>query len=44
MLEIAASPFPINPSAGLLEAAARHGWGYYRPESAQGGMADITGA
>ena len=44
MLEIAVSPFPINPSAGLLEAAARHGWGYYRPEAAQGAPADITGA
>lgn len=44
MLEIAVNPFPINPSAGLLQAAARHGWGYYRPDSALGGDADITGA
>jgi len=44
MLEIAVSPFAINPSAGLLEAAVRHGWGYYRPEGAQGAPADTTGA
>jgi phosphoserine phosphatase len=44
MLEIAANAFSINPSAGLLEAAARHGWGYYRPEAARGENGDITGA
>jgi phosphoserine phosphatase len=44
MLEITTNPFPINPSAGLLEAAAQHGWGYYRPETAQGATDDITGA
>jgi phosphoserine phosphatase len=44
MLEIAANAFPINPSDGLLEAAARHGWGYCRPEAARGENGDITGA
>jgi len=44
MLETAVNAFPINPSAGLLEAAARHGWGYYRPEAAQGENGDVTGA
>jgi len=31
MLEIAAHPFPINPSLGLLEQCAKRGWGYFRP-------------
>jgi len=31
MLEIAAHPFPINPSLGLLEQCGRRGWGYFRP-------------
>lgn len=31
MLEIAANPFPINPSLGLLEQCAKRGWGYFRP-------------
>ena len=31
MLEIAAHPFPINPSLGLLEECAKRGWGYFRP-------------
>src|SRR6516164_923012 len=30
MLEIATQAFPVNPSPALLEAAARHGWGYFR--------------
>jgi phosphoserine phosphatase len=34
MLEIARDAFPVNPSPGLLEAAANHSWGYFRPESA----------
>jgi phosphoserine phosphatase len=35
MLEIAAHPFPVNPSPALLEAAAKNGWGYFRPGSAE---------
>lgn len=31
MLEIAAHPFPVNPSIGLLEECLRRGWGYFRP-------------
>jgi phosphoserine phosphatase len=31
MLEIAAHPFPVNPSLGLLEECFRRGWGYFRP-------------
>jgi phosphoserine phosphatase len=31
MLEIAAHPFPVNPSLGLLEECAKRGWGYFRP-------------
>jgi phosphoserine phosphatase len=43
MLEIAAHAFPINPSPALLEAAARNGWGYYRPAAARASFSDITG-
>lgn len=43
MLEIAAKAFPINPSPALLEAAAKRGWGYYRPTAAQASFTDITG-
>jgi len=35
MLEIARCPFPVNPSPALLQAAAKHGWGYFRPQSAE---------
>jgi phosphoserine phosphatase len=43
MLEIAAQPFPINPSPALLEAAVRNGWRYYRPQAAPTALGDITG-
>ena len=43
MLEIAAHAFPINASPALLEAAARHGWGCYRPHGAAHVTTDITG-
>ena len=42
MLEIARHPFPVNPSPALLEAAAKNGWGYFRPASAEG-MAAVVG-
>ena len=32
MLQIARHAFPVNPSAELMEAAARKGWGYFQPE------------
>jgi len=31
MLQAARNAFPVNPSAGLLEAAAKNGWGYFLP-------------
>jgi phosphoserine phosphatase len=31
MLEIAAHPFPVNPSPELLDAIASRGWGYFQP-------------
>jgi phosphoserine phosphatase len=43
MLEIAAHAFPVNPSPALLEAAARHGWGYFRPAAAEGISASVDG-
>ena len=36
MLELARYPFPVNPSPALLEAAAKNGWGYFRPAAAEG--------
>jgi phosphoserine phosphatase len=43
MLEVAAHPFPVNPSPALLEAAARKGWGYFRPAAAEGIQAAVDG-
>jgi phosphoserine phosphatase len=43
MLEMAAHAFPINPTPGLAEAAARHGWSYFRPQSAHADSSDIAG-
>jgi phosphoserine phosphatase len=43
MLEIAAHAFPVNPSPALLEAAARKGWGYFRPAAAEGIEAAVDG-
>ena len=43
MLEIARHAFPVNPSPALLEAAARHGWGYFRPAAAEGVHAAVGG-
>jgi phosphoserine phosphatase len=34
MLEIAAHPFAVNPSAGLLEVITSRGWGYFQPRTA----------
>jgi phosphoserine phosphatase len=34
MLEIAAHPFPVNPSRELLDAIAGRGWGYFQPRTA----------
>jgi phosphoserine phosphatase len=43
MLEIARFPFPVNPSPALLEAAAKNGWGYFRPQAAEGVQAAVAG-
>ena len=43
MLEIAARAFPVNPSPALLEAAGRRGWGYFRPDAAEGINAAVAG-
>jgi HAD superfamily phosphoserine phosphatase-like hydrolase len=43
MLEMARRPFPVNPSPALFEAAAKRGWGYYRPQSAEGVEAKVGG-
>jgi hypothetical protein len=43
MLEIARNAFPVNPSPALLKAAARNGWGYFRPASVEGVEAAVAG-
>ena len=43
MLEMACHAFPVNPSPALLEAAARHGWGYFLPAGADGLEAAVNG-
>jgi phosphoserine phosphatase len=43
MLEIAAHPFPVNPSSALLEECAKRGWGYFRPREAANSPAPIAG-
>jgi len=36
MLKMTDHPYPVNPSPALLEAAAKNGWGFFRPEAAEG--------
>jgi phosphoserine phosphatase len=43
MLELARHAFPVNPSPALIEAAAKRGWGYFRPEAAEGAEAAVGG-
>jgi len=43
MLQIARHPFCVNPSPALLQAAARNGWGYFRPQIAEGMEAAVSG-
>lgn len=43
MLEMARHAFPVNPSPALIEAAARRGWGYFRPASVEGAAAAVGG-
>jgi phosphoserine phosphatase len=43
MLEIARCAFPVNPSPALTQAAAKRGWGYFRPQTAEGVEAAVAG-
>jgi phosphoserine phosphatase len=43
MLEMARCAFPVNPSPGLKEEAAKRGWGYFRPQAAEGVEAAVGG-
>jgi phosphoserine phosphatase len=43
MLEMARRAFPVNPSPALIEAAGKRGWGYFRPETAEGAEAAVGG-
>jgi phosphoserine phosphatase len=43
MLDIARNPFPVNPSPALLQAAAKRGWGYFRPLAMEGIEAAVDG-
>ena len=43
MLKIARYPFPVNPSPALIDAAAKNGWGYFRPQAAEGIVTVIGG-
>jgi phosphoserine phosphatase len=43
MLDIARCAFPVNPSPGLLKAAAKRGWGYFMPQAAEGVEAAVAG-
>jgi len=43
MLKIARCAFPVNPSPALIDAAAKNGWGYFRPEAAEGIAASVAG-
>ena len=43
MLEIARRAFPVNPSPALLEAAARNGWGYFRPHRPKASLRLLPG-
>lgn len=43
MLQLARNAFPVNPSSALLEAAAKLGWGYFRPAGAVGTHPGVNG-
>ena len=43
MLEMARCPFPVNPSPALKDVAAKKGWGYFRPQAAEGIEAAVGG-
>ena len=43
MLQAARHAFPVNPSPGLIEAAAKNGWGCFQPKLAEGVQAAVPG-
>ncbi|MFZ1085017.1 MAG: haloacid dehalogenase-like hydrolase [Terracidiphilus sp.] len=43
MLELARRAYPVNPSPSLLAAAARNGWGCFRPAAAEGNQSSVAG-
>ncbi len=43
MLEMARCPFPVNPSPALMAEAGKRGWGYFKPEGADGLHAAVNG-
>lgn len=43
MLEMARNAYPVNPSPALLAAAAKRGWGYFRPGGAAEAEARVGG-
>jgi hypothetical protein len=43
MLELGRCAFPVNPSPALIEAAAKRGWGYFRPAAVEGEAAAAVG-
>ncbi len=43
MLEIARNAFPVNPSPALLAATVAKGWGYFRPQAAEGVESAVAG-
>ena len=43
MLELARSPFPVNPSPALIIEAGKRGWGYFKPKGAEGLDATVNG-
>ena len=43
MLELAARPFPINPSTALLQECAKRNWGYFVPAEAANTPGPVVG-
>jgi phosphoserine phosphatase len=43
MLELAHRAYPVNPSPSLVEAAARNGWGIFRPAGTEGAQTTVGG-
>ena len=43
MMQLARRAYPVNPSPSLLAAAAKNGWGCFRPAAAEGTQAAVAG-